>query len=263
MKRLAFAATVLGALSPGLAGADSGAPFTARADLEEKLGAKVASDLVFRDAAGRSVELGEILREGRPIVLVLSYEKCTMLCSLVLRGLSQAVRQGSLRPGADYTVLGVSIDPDESPALTKQRQARLLGRVGLPEASTAVRFVVGSGETTARLAESIGFRYAYDEQTKQWAHPAVVTVLTAEGVVSRYLYGIEYRARDLDFALIEAGKGLVGTLTDRVLLACYRYDPSQRRYGLHVQWFLKIGAGLVLGAVLWFLIALARRERRA
>jgi protein SCO1/2 len=238
----------------------AGAPAAARVDIDERLGAAVPRDLIFTDQKGRRVRLGDLLGGGRPVVLTLAYFRCPMLCDLVLQGISHGIRTLGWRPGRDYVGVTASIDPGDVARGAELKQAAVLQAIGEPDAGAGWPFLVGDERNIRALADSVGFRYAYDPTSRQYAHPAVVVVLTPEGKVSRYLYGVEFRLLDLRLALTEASRGKVGTIVDRVLLTCFRYDPTVRRYGFYVSAVLKGGAGTVLLAVALGLGVLWRRD---
>jgi protein SCO1/2 len=242
------------------------APAAAEAavDVEERLGARLAPELTFTGPDGSAVRLASLLGRGRPVVLVLAYYRCPMLCDLVLAGLSHRLRELGWRPGADYLGLTVSIDPKDTPAAARLKQHAVLQAIDQSGARAAAAwpFVVGDERAVSALAGAVGFRYAYDPRSGQFAHPAVAVVLTPEGRVSRYLYGVDFPLLDLRLALTEAARGQVGTIVDRLLLTCFRYDPSARRYGFYVSAVLKGGASAALLSVAVFLTALWRRDAR-
>jgi protein SCO1/2 len=229
----------------------SALPPAARAvDVDEHLGRVLDRGLALTDHDGRRVVLGDYLHGREPIVLVLAYYRCPMLCGLVLRGVVLGMDQLRYQLGRDFHALTVSIDPHDTPEAARHKRASALAGLGrLGDAGGEWPFLVGDDATVRRLADSVGFRYAYDAATDQYAHPAVAVVLTPDGHISRYLYGVEPSVRDLRLALVEAGEGKTGTVVDRVILTCYRYDPAIRRYGPYVFGFLRIGAVLVLALV--------------
>ncbi|HZS37041.1 MAG TPA: SCO family protein [Polyangia bacterium] len=235
----------------------------AAADLEEHLGARVPASLPFVDEKDARVTLGDYFRDGKPVLLVLAYYRCPMLCDLVLRGVADSVARQGLVLGRDFRALTVSFDPRDKPAAAALKQHGLLQAVNHPESAASWPFLVGAERDVRALADRVGFGYAYDASTDQYAHPACAIVLTPDGRVSRYLYGVKFRPIDVRLALDEAAGGRIGTITDRVLLTCFRYDPSQRRYGLYVSGALKGGAALVLLIVGGMLGALWLRERRS
>jgi protein SCO1/2 len=229
-------------------------------DVVEQLNAQVPLDAVFTDAEGQPVRLGELLGGERPVVLTLAYYKCPMLCSLVLGGLKKAALGSGLQLGRDYTAITLSIDPRETPALAKEGQRQHLQSINAPGQEKDWSFLVGEDAQIRRLAEAVGFGYHFDESTGQYAHPAAVLVLTPDGRVSRYLYGVEFPPRDLRFAALEAGGGRVGTSFDRVILKCFRFDSNSKRYEFYVFGFIRTGGLLVFVALTAMLAAFWRRE---
>ncbi len=235
-------------------------PAAMNVGIDEHLGDLVPADLTFRNQDGQPVRLGDYLHHGRPIVLVLAYYRCPMLCDLVLRGLAKALAQIGWTPGRQADLLTVSIDPDDTPAAALLKQGHVLQALGHPEAKAGWPFLVGSASGSRALANAVGFRYVYDPTSHQFAHAAGAVVLTPEGRFARYVYGVDFRPFDLRLALTEAGHGKVGGLVERVLLTCFRYDPSARRYGIYVVGLLKGGGLLVLLTVGICLGLLWRRE---
>lgn len=240
-------------------------PIARNVGLDEKLGARIPADLRFVDATGATVTLGEYLGDGKPLLLILAYHRCPMLCSLVLKSVASALAEVDFEPGEDFRIVTVSIDPKDSPDKAARVQSTALVQIGAPGNPAAWPFLVGDKPQIEALADAIGFRYAYDAKTDLYAHPAVVTVITPEGIISRYLYGIDLSPRDVELTLVEAGQGEVGSIVDRIVLTCFRYDPASRRYGVYVVGFFKIGASILLllaavgGVILWRI----ERRRRA
>ena len=230
--------------------------------VEERLGAQVPLDVALRDSEGRAVKLGELLAEGQPVVLTLGYYRCRMLCGLVLTGTAKALQRTGLSLGKDFRAVTVGISPEETPRQAAEAKrgatASLLGTTGQ---AAGWSFLVPSSEADVRrLADAVGFRFAWDAEAQQFAHAAVVFVLTPDGRVSRYFYGVEFEPRDLRLALVEAGAGKVGTTLDRVLLTCFRFDPATQRYALFLDAWLKGGALLVFAGLASLLGVLWRRE---
>jgi protein SCO1/2 len=247
----------------------SAEPLAALQDIDviEHLGDRVPRGLTFTDVTGAPKPLDAVLGQGRPVVVTLGYHRCPMLCGLVLDGIAKAARTVGLGLGKDYTAVDISIDPGEDTKLLQQNQHRVLEQagqgLGKPLTREAWPFWVSSadgGAAARALADAVGFRYKYDPTSKQFAHEAVAFVLTPDGVISRYLYGIDYPARDFRMALVEASGGRVGTSLDKVILSCYRYDPVTRRYGPFVFGFMRIGAGLVFLALAGLMTVLWRKE---
>lgn len=229
--------------------------------IDQRLTAQVPGELFFRDETGREVRLAEYF-DQKPIILVLVYYECPMLCTLVLNGLVRALRAMPLTAGRDFTVLTVSINPAETPALAAEKKAAYIEHYGRAEARQGWHFLTGEPSAIHRLAETVGFRYVYDPRTKQYAHAAGIMVLTPSGRVSRYFYGLEYSARDLRLGLVDASEGKIGSPVEKVLLLCYRYDPSTGKYSLAILRLIRLaGAGTLLGLGL-FLVILFRRDRR-
>ncbi|HET6610419.1 MAG TPA: SCO family protein [Kofleriaceae bacterium] len=237
-------------------------PIARNVRIDEKLGAKIPTDLHFVDATGAKVTLGKYLGGEKPMLLILAYHRCPMLCSLVIQSVAKAVADISLVPGEDFVVVTVSIDPRDTIDDAARAQERALAEIGAPGNRSAWPFLVGEQQDIEKLADAIGFRYAYDPRSKLYAHPAVVTVVAPDGMISRYLYGIDLSGRDVRLSLVDASDGKVGSVIDRILLTCFHYDPASRRYGVYVVGFFKIGGAILLlmtaigGLVLW------RIERR-
>ena len=229
-------------------------------DIEEHLGAALPLDLPFVSEDGRAVRLGDYFRDGKPVVLVLAYFRCPMLCDLVLRGVADSLARQHLALGRDYRALTVSIDPKDKPAGASLKQHSLLQALGTLDATASWPFLTGAQSSIAPLAARLGFEYAYDPKSDQYAHPACAFVLTPDGRISRYLYGVKLRPLDVRLALDEAAQGKIGGIVDRVLLSCFRYDPATRRYGWYVRGVLRGGAALTLLLVGGTLALFWRRE---
>ncbi len=228
--------------------------------VEEKLGVQIDLDLTFIAENGYPVPLRKYFQQGRPVILNLVYYSCPMLCTLILNGQVEALREIPWTPGAEYEILTISIDPSETYALARQKREMYLTSYERP--APGWHFLVDHQGNVKKLAEHVGFHYRYDEKRGQFAHASAIMVLTERGQVSRYLYGIKYRPRDLRLALTEASEGKIGSVLDRVMLFCYHYDPSSRSYTLFATNLMRAGGVLVvlvLGAVLF---RLWRQERR-
>jgi protein SCO1 len=232
-------------------------------DVIEHLGERVPANLAYTDEAGRTVTLGSMLNRGKPVLVTLGYHRCPMLCGLVLDGLVKASHNSGLKLGKDFLAVDVSIDPAEDEKLLAATQRRVVELAG-NGATTADwpfwRSSADGGAAVRALAEVVGFKYKYDPESKQFAHDAVAFVLTPEGVIARYLYGVDYPARDFRLAVVESGGGRVGTSFDKVVLSCFRYDPATRRYAPFVMGFMRIGALTVLLALAGLLTVLWRKE---
>ncbi|HSN90584.1 MAG TPA: SCO family protein [Anaeromyxobacteraceae bacterium] len=232
--------------------------------VDERLGAQVPLDLGLVDGEGRPFRLGSLFGQGKPVVLALVYYDCPMLCGLIQSGMARAMRENGLLLGKDFQAVSVSFDPSEKPALGAERRRGYLQSLGIEDKVSADwPFLVGSGEATRALADSVGFHYKYDEVSGEWAHVAAILVLTPEGKVSRYLYGVEYPPKDFRLSLVEAASGKVGTSFDRFLLTCYRYDPASRKYEPYAWGFVRLGGLAVLLALSGLIARLVWRERKA
>lgn len=230
----------------------------AETNVEEHLGRQLPLDVLVRDHEGRELALGEALRGDVPTLLVLAYYECPMLCGVVLERVARATQELGW-PRDRYRLLTLSFNPDDTPVRAARKREGVLAAIG--DALPPWPFLVASDADIAQVADALGFRAVRDPSSKGFAHPAVLFVLTGDGRISRYLYGVDYRVRDLELALIEAGQGKVGSSVERFLLTCFRYDPATRRYGPYVFGFLRAGAILIavtLGIVVW---RLRRRER--
>jgi protein SCO1/2 len=227
---------------------------------DQNLDQHVPLDTSLIDEAGRNVRLGDFFGT-RPVVMVFAYYTCPMLCTQVVNGLASALGVLSLDPGQDFEIVTVSFDPRDTPASAARAKAHALDRYKRP-AHTSWHFLTGDQSAIDRLTRAAGFRYVWDEATQQFAHPSGVVVLTPDGRLARYLFGIEYGPRDLRFAIIEASGGRVGNPADALLLYCYHYDPTRGRYGLVIMRALRLaGIGTVL-ALACFVAAMVRQERR-
>ncbi len=230
-----------------------------RVGFDQNLGARVPLDLPFKDESGKDVTLGSSFGK-KPVVLSVVYYRCPMLCTLSLNGLASALKVLSFVPGQQFEVVTVSFDPSEGPELAAAKKKVYLRHYNRSEAERGWHFLTGPKSSTEALTRAIGFRYAWDDETKQWAHPAGVLVLTPDGRISKYLYGVEYSPKDLRLALVDAGGGRIGNFVDAVLLYCYRYDPSTGRYSAAIMNLLRAGAALTLALLVLF-IALSSRRR--
>jgi len=228
---------------------------------DQKPGSDVPLSLAFRDETGNRISLVDAFRPG-PVILALVYYGCPNLCTLTLDGLFKALQELPFNAGEKFSVAVVSIDPSEGPALAAEKRKKYLIQYHRTQGAKGIHFLTGSQDSIQALAKSIGFRYAYDERSKQFAHPAGVTVLTPEGKISRYLFGVEYAGKDLRFALLDASKGTVGTKIDKFLMYCYHYDPFQGSYGFAVMRALRFSAAATVVGLLGLIGFYLRKERR-
>jgi protein SCO1 len=230
--------------------------------VDQKLNESIPLDLEFNDENGKPVELRQYFG-SKPVILSLVYYNCPMLCTQVLNGLERSLKELSLDLGKDYTVVTVSIDPTERPVLASAKQQLYTGLYGRPGAAQGWHFLTGEEPQIKQLARAVGFRYAYDPDSKQFAHASVIMLLTTEGRLSRYFYGITYASRDLRLGLVDASEGKIGSPVDAVLLFCYHYDPATGKYGVVISHVVQIAGGLTILAVGGLILLLSRREHYA
>jgi protein SCO1/2 len=229
---------------------------------DQNLNRSVPLDIPFVDEQGRSVRLGEYFGR-RPVVLALVYYECPMLCTQVLNSLGSTLNVLALDPGKDFEVVTVSFDPRETPTLAAAKKTSYLERYKRQGAAEGWHFLTGDQTSIDRLTKAVGFRYVWDAELKQFAHPTGITVLTPQGRLARYLFGIEYGPRDLRFAIVEASAGKVGTPVDQVLLYCYHYDPTAGRYSFLVMRIIRIAGAATALALAMFIFVMVRKERDA
>jgi protein SCO1 len=215
------------------------------ARIDQKLNDTVPLNLMFRDEHGKTVELAQYFG-SKPVILSLVYYSCPMLCTEVLNGLDRSLKGIPMSIGSDFNVVTVSIDPTERPVLAEAKQELYTGMYGRPGAAAGWHFLTGDEPQIERLADAVGFRYAYDPDTKQYAHPSAIMMLTPEGKISRYFYGINYPERDLRLGLVDASEGKIGSPVDAILLVCYHYDPHTGKYGLLISRVIQLSALLTL-----------------
>jgi protein SCO1/2 len=223
--------------------------------IDQKLNDEIPLDLAFRDEHGKAVELAQFFG-SKPVILTLVYYNCPMLCTQVLNGLDRTLKQIPMDIGKDFNVVTVSIDPTERPVLAEAKQAMYTGMYGRPGAAEGWHFLTGDEPQIRRLAQAVGFRYAYDSESKQYAHASVIMMLTPEGRLSRYFYGIQYPERDIRLGLEEASLGKISSPVDQILLFCYHYDPHTGKYGLLISRVIQL-AGLltiVIGGIFLFVM---------
>jgi protein SCO1 len=227
---------------------------------DQHLGQPIPLDVLFRDESGSAVRLGQYFGT-RPVVLLFAYYDCPMLCTQVINGLSTALSILSLEPGKDFEIVTVSFNPHDTPETARAKKAVYIERYKQPHASEAWHFLTGDQTSIDRLTNAAGFRYAWDAETRQYAHPTGVMVLTPDGRLARYLFGIEYGPRDLRYALVEASAGKVGNAVDTLLLYCYHYDPTTGRYGLVIMRAVRIAAAGTLLLLGGFIFLMIRHEK--
>jgi protein SCO1/2 len=227
---------------------------------DQNLNDRVPLDATFTDETGRTVPLGRYFGR-RPVVMLFAYYQCPMLCTQVINGLASALNVLTLQPGTDFEIVTVSFDPRDTPSTASAKKAHYIERYNRQGAADSWHFLTGTQASIDRLTKAAGFRYVWDAFTNQFAHPSGVIVLTPDGRLARYLFGIEYGPRDLRLAIVEASSGRVGNAADAVLLYCYHYDPMTGRYGFVIMRAMRVaGVGTVL-ALAGFIVIMLRRER--
>jgi len=230
--------------------------------IDQKLDQSIPLDIAFRDEHGNPVQLGQYFGE-KPVILSLVYYNCPMLCTQVLNGLESSLKLIPMDIGKQFNVVTVSVDPTERPVLAEAKQALYSGLYGRPGAADGWHFLTGDEQQIKRLANAVGFRYAYDPASKQFAHASAIMVLTPKGKISRYFYGIQYPSRDLRLGLVEASEGKIGTPVDQVLLFCYHYDASTGKYGLLISRLIQAAAAATVLAIAGLVLVLYRKENYA
>jgi protein SCO1/2 len=228
-------------------------------EIEQKLDAQLPLDLVFRDEAGRQVRLGDYFQKGRPVVINLVYFSCPMLCNVVLDGLTASIADIKMQPGKDYELLTISFDHRDTPKLAAEKKGIYARRYGRRGADEGWHFLTTDEETVRKITSSLGFRYAWDPKAQQFAHGTMTAVITPEGKVSRYLFGIDNPSRDLRLAIVEASDGKIGSPADQLLLLCYHYDPASGTYSKHAMNFVRAGGVATVVALAGFIFFLSRR----
>jgi protein SCO1/2 len=246
-------------LEPGVS--STGVPKALREiGFDQHIDQQLPLDVPLRDEAGRAVTIGDYFGK-RPVVLLFAYYDCPMLCTQVINGLSSALGVLSLQPGKDFEIVTVSFNPHDTPETAREKKAIYIERYNKPGANEAWHFLTGDQPAIDRLTKAAGFKYAWDADTKQYAHPTGVMVLTPDGRLARYLFGIEYGPRDLRYALVEASEGRVGNAVDTLLLYCYHYDPETGRYGLAIMRSIRIAAAGTVLVLAGFIVVMVRREK--
>lgn len=228
--------------------------------IDQRLNQQVPLDLTFVDENGKQVQLGQYFG-SKPVLLALVYFQCPMLCSQVLGGIAGALN-GIIRfdAGRDFNIVTVSFDPRDTPEAAAENKKRYLERYRRPGAAEGWHFLTGKKDQIDQLANAVGFRYAWDPQIKQFAHTSGIMLITPDGRLAQYYYGIEYPPRDIQRGLIEASQGKIGNLVDKVELYCYHYDPTKGRYGAVIFNILRLSALLTVLVLGGFMAIMFRRD---
>jgi protein SCO1 len=272
---VAVAIPALFSLAPGSARAQDGwkpgqqalpntqPPELVGVDIVEHLGRQLPPSAAFRDSDGSRTRLGNYFDGKRPTVLVFAYHTCPMLCSLVLDATVRSLNNVGWTVGKEFDVVSISIDPKDTPETATRKRAQVAASYArAPGATNGWHFLVGEEDEIRKVTDAVGFEYNYDARQKQYAHPAAIYILTPEGRMARYLYGIQYDPGDLRLGLLEAAEGHSLSTTDRLLLFCYHYDPQGKRYSLVAMNVMRLGGAITVFAMGGLLAGMWARERR-
>jgi protein SCO1/2 len=260
VKRAAlFAAVILAGCAAARAGDNERPTILRDIGFDQKLGDRIPLDTPFHDEAGRAVRLADYFR-GKPVVMNLVYFDCPMLCTVTLSGMASALKELSWDAGNEFEVITISFDPKEGPEQAAAKKKEFMARYKRPGAEKGWHFLTGDIGAIRRITQAVGFRYVWDQASQQFAHPAGTVILTPEGQISRYLFGVEYAPRDLRLALVESGGGKIGSPIDAVFLACYRYDPMTGRYSAAIMSIVRLAAIATVLALAAFIFVNWRRE---
>ena len=230
--------------------------------IDQKMGAQMPLNLPFVDASGHNVKLGQYFG-SKPVILALVYYSCPSLCTMILDGLVRSIKELNLTAGKDFEVVVVSFDPRETTEMAAAKKAVYVRQYHHPGAENGFHFLTADEGASRSLAESVGFHFVFDPMSNQYAHPSAIMLLTPQGRVARYFYGIDYPVRDMRFGLEDASGGKISSPVDAVLLYCYHYDPANGKYGLVIMNALRIGGGLTLALLVGFMLIMFRRDFRA
>jgi protein SCO1 len=230
--------------------------------IAQKLNTQIPLDLQFRDEAGKVVRLKDYFGKGRPVLLNFVYFRCPMLCPMVLEGTTTSLTHLKFDIGKEFDVITVSIDPRDKAADAARFKEKYIRHYGRLDSASGWHFLTAHESAIKKLADTVGFQYAYDSRTDQFAHGAALLVLTPDGRTSRYFYGFEYKPRDLRLAIVEASAGKVGNVTDQLLLLCFHYDPATGKYSRNAMMFARAGGVATLLALGGFIGVMFRKERR-
>lgn len=228
--------------------------------IDEHLGEQVPFDAKFKDDEGKDVTLGSYFQPGKPVLLNFAYYQCPMLCNLVLKGMLDGMKKLSWTPGKEYEVVTISIDPRETQSLAAAKKQTHIEALGKPGAEAGWHFLTGDEKEIKRVAAAIGFKYQYLRNSNEYAHAAGIFTISPAGKISRYLYGVEFKHKDLRLALLDASEGRALSIGEKIEMFCYRYDPNAKGYVLFARNFMKGGGYLVAVALFVFLGTLWRRE---
>lgn len=229
--------------------------------VEQRLNAALPLEASFRDETGKPVLLKDYFGGNRPVILSLAYFKCPMLCSLVINGMVDSLRTLTFNPGKEFDLITVSFDPKDTPPAAQEKKKQYLKRYNRRDAENHWAFLTGGKASIDALTQTLGFQYVEDPVSGQFAHASALFILTPDGKIARYFFGIDYSAKDIRFALVEASKGKIGNLADYFLMLCFHYDDKTGKYGLAIMNVMRLGGILTLGALLGYMITMFRQDK--
>jgi protein SCO1/2 len=229
--------------------------------IEQKIGSRIPLDAEFDNEAGQKIKLGELFGK-RPVILAPVYYECPMLCNMVLNGMLRSLRVLKLNAGKDFDVIALSFDPEETPKLAAAKKQEYVERYKRAGAEAGWHFLTGKVADIRKVTDAAGFRFKKDPENGRWAHASAIMVATPDGRLAQYFYGVEYSARDLRLALIDAAQGKAGTMVDQILLYCFHYDPTTGKYSLTVLNIIRAGGVATVLALLSFWLAMYRDNRK-
>jgi protein SCO1/2 len=241
--------------------ASSPAELPGKVAIAQKLNTRLPLDTMLRDETGRVVHLGEYFNHGKPVVLNFVYYRCPMLCPMVLEGTTESLTNLKFNIGEQFDVVTISIDPRDQPKDAMEMKDKYIKRYGRLDSAPGWHFLTANETAIKRVTDAVGFQFAYDSRTDQFAHGAALFVLTPDGRTSRYFYGFEYKPRDLRLAIVEASSGRVGSTADQILLLCFHYDPATGKYSRNAMMFARAGGVTTMLALGGFIFAMIRKER--
>jgi protein SCO1/2 len=232
-----------------------------KVDIQQKLNGQLPLSTMFRDEHGGIVRLGDYFNHGKPVLLTFMYYRCPMLCSMVMEGVTNTLTELKFNVGQEFDVVTISIDPRDTPELATEKKDHFIKRYGRLDAVKGWHFLTGNETAIKQVTNAVGFYYAYDIATDQFAHGTAIMVLTPDGRLSRYMYGFEYKPRDVRLALVEASQNKIGSPSDQLLLLCYHYDPATGKYSRSAMNFVRAGGVATILSLGTFITVMIRKER--
>jgi protein SCO1 len=235
-------------------------PALVNVKFDPQLNAQIPADVSFVDEMGSPVRLGQYFGK-RPVVLVFAYYTCPMLCSQVEQAVVGTLKMLSFNPGTDYDVVFISFDTSDAPDAALKKKHEALARFARPATDGGWHFLTGTRESIDAVTQAANFSYSYDEKSKSYAHASGILLLTPDGRISRYFFGVEYPASNVRLGLVDASAGKIGTPVDHLLLFCYQYDPTKARYSATILTVVRMGGVVTLFCMVLGFVIFRRRER--